>query len=141
VQGAAHIIPLLIKAGCNASIPDDRGFTPVEVALLRRDCDTSYALYCAGALFTNRQLLFLAILLRHSSLLRHVDFLAILHEFLYFSAVLLETNISASSASLTLPCSASPCSLYASKVDFNSCLRTEDLSQKERRDDAVAWLE
>lgn len=72
MQGAAHIIPLLIKAGCRANDPDSRGFTAVEVALLQHDCDTAYALYCAGALFTKRQLLLLSILLRHSSLLRCV---------------------------------------------------------------------
>ena len=82
VQGTPHIIPLLIKAGCSSSVSDSRGFTPVEVALVRHDVDSAYALYCAGALFTKRQLLLLSILLRHSSLLR-CGCCAMLHCFWY----------------------------------------------------------
>lgn len=63
-------MPFLVKSGCSATDSNHRGFTPVEQALVRQDCDTSYALYCAGALFTKRQLLLLSILLRHSSLLK-----------------------------------------------------------------------
>jgi hypothetical protein len=69
-QGCAATIPWLVKAGASTTDVNDDGFTPVECALVAQDVACSYALYCAGALFTKRQLLFLGILVRESSLLR-----------------------------------------------------------------------
>eukprot|EP00892_Ulva_mutabilis_P011341 jgi/Ulvmu1/857/UM100_0008.1 len=71
-HGRSEIVPFLVKSGCSATDSNHRGFTPVEQALVRQDCDTSYALYCAGAIFTKRQLLLLSILLRHSSILKAI---------------------------------------------------------------------
>lgn len=70
MQGCSTTIPLLIKAGCSTSDVDDEGYTPVERALVSKRVECSYALYCAGAIFTKRQLLLLGILLRESTLLR-----------------------------------------------------------------------
>lgn len=69
MQGSASMVPLLVKAGCLTAAVDNAGYTPVERALVGQDVAASYALYCAGALFTKRQLLFLGILLRETSLI------------------------------------------------------------------------
>jgi hypothetical protein len=70
IQGCSTTIPLLIKAGCSTADVDHQGYTPVERALVSKRAQCSYALYCAGAIFTKRQLLLLGILLRESTLLR-----------------------------------------------------------------------
>lgn len=69
-QGMAEVVPILIQAGAYSSEADHEGFTAVEHALVRRDVDTAHALYCAGGIFSKRQLLLFGILLRESSLLR-----------------------------------------------------------------------
>ena len=68
MQGRVAVIPLLVVGGCSSNEADAEGFTAVELALLAQDAQSTYKLYCAGALFTKQQLLLMGILLENSSL-------------------------------------------------------------------------
>ena len=66
MQGHEHVVRDLLAHGATASMVDNDGYTPLEVALVRNNVSLTEVFYHDGTVFTKRQMLLFSVLKRQS---------------------------------------------------------------------------